>query len=70
MPSPDEKNYAQQLHDTRSALRTLRLAVEAIRSGYRFDDSTADSKLASMEKAVGVLEREIKDLLSRAHKAV
>lgn len=48
----------KRAHDVTSALRALRFAVESLQSGYHFDDGTAAAKIESMDKAVGVLERE------------
>jgi len=49
---------AKRAHDVTSALRTLRFALESLQSGYRFDDEGAAAKLASMERALGALDRE------------
>jgi|GEM_PF-3358170 len=52
------KSIAKRVHDLRGALRTLGMAFDSIKNGYRFDDQMAAAKLNAMEKAFGVLERE------------
>lgn len=53
-----KKTIFKRAHDITSSLRSLRFAVEALQSGYHFDDGTAPAKIASMDKAIGILEKE------------
>ena len=48
----------KRAHDFLTALQTFRLAVDAIKSGYRFDDAKAEPKIKMMERAVEMLEKE------------
>jgi len=57
----DEKARAklsQRRHDIVGATRTLSLALQSIREGYRFDDDLAELKLNTMLAAVTTLEKE------------
>ncbi len=49
---------ARRSHDITGALRALRFALEALQSGYKFDDEKRDAKLASMDRALATLEKE------------
>ena len=63
-----KKELAKRVHDIRGALRTLSLAVDSIKEGYKFSDNMAEAKIAAMLKAVAILDRESKSsvaLLSR-----
>jgi hypothetical protein len=53
-----KRALAKRAHDVTSALRTLRFALEALQSGYRFDDDLGSRKIESIEKALRTLERE------------
>jgi hypothetical protein len=56
--SESKKRLALRGHDVTAALRTLRFALEALQSGYRFEDDKAQAKLETLSKALGVLEAE------------
>jgi len=61
------QSVAKRRHDISGATRTLRLAINNIKEGYRFDDPLAEKKLEAMDKALSVLMREceiVKTLLS------
>lgn len=47
---------SRQKHDAREALRTLKLALESIKNGYKFDDDTADLKLKTIARSIERLE--------------
>lgn len=49
----------RRVHDGRGSIRTLRLAIEAIQEGYRFDDDMAEAKLQAMSRAVDHLATEV-----------
>lgn len=51
---------AKRRHDAMTAVRSLTMAVRAIGDGYRFEDEAAVAKIAAMERAVQLLEREVK----------
>ena len=51
---------AKRRHNLRGALRTLQLATEAIAGGYRFNDDTAQLKIATMQSAIATLEKEVR----------
>ncbi len=53
-----KKAVSRRKHNLKGSLRTLHQALEAIKSGYRFDDDRATIKIAAMEKALSVLESE------------
>ncbi len=69
---PDAANQRRALtkrrHDLKAAGRTLGLAIQALESGYRFDDDKARAKIDAIAKAVQVLTRET-DLVLRALEA-
>ena len=46
----------QQRHDLKGALRVVRFAVQALQGGERFDGADGEEQLASLEKAVTVIE--------------
>ena len=52
------KVLGKRVHDVVSSTRTLRFVLEALQSGYKFDDAQRDAKLASLERAVTTMERE------------
>ena len=52
----------KRAHDFLTSLQTFRLAVDAIKSGYRFDDLKAESKIKMMERAIGMLEKESENI--------
>jgi hypothetical protein len=58
------KHLAKRRHDVKAALRTLTFTVQALESGYRFDDAIAKAKIEAIAKALAVLEREA-ELLHR-----
>lgn len=46
----------QNQHDLSNAMRTIRLILEELESGYRFDDSDAQENLLLFRKSVERLE--------------
>lgn len=44
-------------HDFSNALRTVRLVLEELEAGYRFDDADAEENLCAFRNAVVCLER-------------
>lgn len=48
---------SQDRHDLRGAVRVLRFAVDAIKSGERFDDADGAEQIRSLEEAVSTIER-------------
>jgi hypothetical protein len=60
------KEIGKRLHDLEGSLTTIKLAIEEIKNGYRFDDAKAVAKTAYLEKAFLSLESDcqlLKDLL-------
>jgi hypothetical protein len=51
----------RRAHDVIEAIKTLRLAVDDIASGYHFDDQFADDKLKVLQRIAEVLETEVDD---------
>ncbi len=60
--NPTARALAKRRHDVKAALRTLGFAVNALTSGYTFQDELAASKIDAITRAVQLLERE-SDLL-------
>ena len=52
------RQMAKRRHDLKASLRTLQLAVKALQGGYTFQDDQAGAKIAAIDRAVQVLERE------------
>jgi hypothetical protein len=57
-------SHAQRLHDLRGAHANFKSVLRLIESGYRFDDEDAPAALAQLDKAVKLLDREIRALES------
>ena len=58
--SPEaQKTIAKKFHDISNAIQSLRFAVDAVKDGYRFDDSAAEKKIAVIEESVRTLESEM-----------
>ena len=51
-------------HDILGAVRTLGLAVQDIKNGYKFDDESAPEKISILEEIARLLERELPALIS------
>lgn len=57
--SPESRKImAKRRHDLKAARRTLEFTVDALKSGYTFQDAAAKAKIEAIEKAVAVLARE------------
>ena len=60
----ERRALAKRRHDLRAALRTLAFAAEALTEGYRFDDEVGPDKIQAVVRAVQVMDREAKLLLT------
>lgn len=54
-----KKLLAKKGHDLESAVETMRLAVDSIKGGYRFEDAAASSKIRFMENSIKTLQAEL-----------
>lgn len=54
----------EQIHDLREAIRTMSLALDEIKGGYRFDDESAAQKLVYLERSVSILKTTLGPTLS------
>lgn len=61
-PNDQDQNLAKRRHDLSNAVRVLRYALESIQEGYKFDDDKAQAKIASLDRAISCLEREMPEL--------
>jgi hypothetical protein len=52
----DTPDSRKTIHDLEDALYTFNRAVKEIEKGYRFDDSLGGAKIASLRKALTVIE--------------
>lgn len=53
-------------HDLLGAVRTLGLAIQDIKDGYRFDDEYATEKIRILEDLWHLLEKELPPLVEAA----
>jgi HPt (histidine-containing phosphotransfer) domain-containing protein len=68
----DNIDIRNLLHNNKSSLRTLQLALDNIKDGYQFDDDVADKKISSIEHAVNSLNSSLffyNDLLTQLIKS-
>lgn len=56
--APTARSLAKRRHDVKAALRTLGFTVNALTSGYTFQDELAAAKIDAITRAVQLLERE------------
>ena len=56
--NPTARAIAKRRHDLKAALRTLGFTVNALASGYTFQDELATAKIEAITRAVQLLERE------------
>ena len=49
---------AKRRHDLKAALRTLEHSIGQLETGYHFDDKNAAEKIASMRRALTVINRD------------
>lgn len=52
------RSLAKRRHDVKAALRTLGFTVNALTSGYTFQDDLAAAKIEAITRAVQLLDRE------------
>ena len=56
--NPTARALAKRRHDVKAALRTLGFTVNALTSGYTFQDELAAAKIDAITRAVELLQRE------------
>jgi len=49
----------KKIHDVKGALRTFESAIEELKDGSFFEGDHQDSKIAAMEKAHKILQKEL-----------
>ena len=68
MTEEEERKSRRRAHDVNEAIKTLRLAIDDIASGYRFDDQFAADKLKMLQQTVVILESEVDAWVSHLKK--
>ncbi len=66
--SLDDMELRKRLHDASASMRTIKLCINGIENGYKFDDDAAPAKLKALTQACDRLTEEV-DFLERVYGA-
>ncbi len=57
-----ESDISRRLHDLNTVYLDFKIAVNLIKTGYRFDDEGAPLLIQQLEKALGILKNEVSEM--------